>query len=292
MAGINVTLVIFFISLVVLTNSITVHPSIKGKFTKLLKDTHWNWKHLNTVIRPHGPVSLDVDVISKFRLHGKLKSNNKVYRDCSEILKANPSKKGKDAVHTIYPDLKNKKLVYCDMTTDGGGWTVVQKRRDGITNFYNTWNQYKIGFGDPKKNYWIGNDVLHLLTKSGNQVLRVDLQRFNGQKAYAKYSKFSVGDESSKYRLTVSGYRGTAGNSLSYHNGMKFTTKDQDNDKGGGNCATTCKGAWWYKSCYYSNLNGQYANSAVVSGKYLNWYHWGNKHEALRRTSMMIRPLT
>lgn len=56
-----------------------------------------------------------------------------------------------------------------------------------------------------------GNDVIHLLTKSGNHVLRVDLQKYNGQKAYAKYSKFFIGDESSKYKLTVSGYRGNAG---------------------------------------------------------------------------------
>lgn len=50
-----------------------------------------------------------------------------------------------------------------------------------------------------------------MLTKSGNHVLRVELQKFNGRKAYAKYSTFSVGDRSSKYRLIVSGYSGTAG---------------------------------------------------------------------------------
>jgi hypothetical protein len=59
-----------------------------------------------------------------------------------------------------------------------------------------------------------GNQALHFLTKSGNHVLRVDLQKFNGQKAYAKYSSFSVGAESSKYTLTVSGYSGTAGRSI------------------------------------------------------------------------------
>ncbi|XP_048742418.2 ryncolin-1-like [Ostrea edulis] len=177
------------------------------------------------------------------------------------------------------------------MTTEGGGWTVIQKRLDGSTDFYRTWQTYKNGFGDPKKNYWIGNDALHLLTKSGNNALRVDLQKFNGQKAYAKYSKFSVGDESSKYKLTVSGYKGTAGDSLGPHNGMKYSTKDQDNDTYGGNCATSHKGAWWYYRCYDSNLNGQYANSAVVNTQYLNWHKFGNRHEALKRTYMMIRPL-
>jgi ficolin len=56
-----------------------------------------------------------------------------------------------------------------------------------------------------------GNEALHLLTKSGNHVLRVDVNKYNGQQAYAKYSKFSVGNENSKYKLTVSGYNGTAG---------------------------------------------------------------------------------
>jgi hypothetical protein len=72
--------------------------------------------------------------------------------------------------------------------------------------------------------------------------------------------------------------------SLVPDNGGKFSTKDD------GSCARTYKGAWWYKACYYSHLNGLYANSAVVATKYLSWYHWGNKYEALKRTSMMIRP--
>lgn len=39
----------------------------------------------------------------------------------------------------------------------------------------------------------------------------MDLQKFSGGKAYAKYSKFSVGSETEKYKITVGGYSGNAG---------------------------------------------------------------------------------
>ncbi|XP_061176302.1 ficolin-1-like [Saccostrea echinata] len=210
------------------------------------------------------------------------------YRDCATILEKNPGQKGKDGVYTIYPDGKQKKKVYCDMTTKGGGWTAIQRRQDGSTDFYRQWSEYKQGFGNPSKNYWIGNDAIYELTKNKDQELRVELQRFNGEKAYAQYSTFYVGDEGSKYRLTVSGYSGTAGDSLDYHNGMKFSTKDQDNDSNSGNCAITWHGAWWNKSCHQSNLNGKYATSAVKNWKYPVWQHW-KYNEALQKTMMMIR---
>lgn len=56
-----------------------------------------------------------------------------------------------------------------------------------------------------------GNDLLHSLTSLKPQELRVDMQRFNGEKAYAVYSNFSVVDEASKYKLKANGYSGNAG---------------------------------------------------------------------------------
>ena len=52
--------------------------------------------------------------------------------------------------------------------------------------------------------------ALHLLTTGTKQELRVDLQKFSGEKAYAKYS-FAVGGLYDKYKLTIGGYRGNAG---------------------------------------------------------------------------------
>ncbi|XP_061176963.1 ficolin-1-like [Saccostrea echinata] len=176
------------------------------------------------------------------------------------------------------------------MTTDGGGWTVFQKRIDGSTDFYRIWEEYKHGFGDPRNNYWIGNDAIHALTKDEDQELRVELQRFNGETAYAEYSTFFIGSETTEYQLTVSGYYGTAGDSLFNHNGMKFTTKDRENDNDivGGNCAIQWHGAWWYNACLHSNLNGEYAKSAVNNSKHPIWWDW-KWNEALKKTVMMIR---
>lgn len=58
---------------------------------------------------------------------------------------------------------------------------------------------------------YLGNDVIHQLTKTSPQKIRIVLQRYSGEKGQAEYSKFAVGDENSKYKLTVSGYSGTIG---------------------------------------------------------------------------------
>ncbi|XP_061176961.1 fibrinogen-like protein A [Saccostrea echinata] len=208
--------------------------------------------------------------------------------DCEDILKKCPSLKGRDGVYRIFLAAEVKS-VYCDMSTDGGGWTAIQRRQDNSTDFYKNWEDYKHGFGDPENNYWIGNDAIHELTKNEDQELRVELQSFDGDKAYAQYTTFYVGNEDSKFKLTVSGYLGTTGDSLGYHNGMMFSTKDQDNDRYGGDCAANWHGAWWYNGCLLSNLNGEYAQSAVTGGKYPVWFSWKEKNEALKQTVMMIR---
>ncbi|XP_062613547.1 angiopoietin-4-like [Saccostrea cucullata] len=133
--------------------------------------------------------------------------------DCWNILRNKPSLQGHDGVYQLNITSKTK-LAFCDMTTEGGGWTAIQRRQDGSTDFYRTWSEYKQGFGDPSKNYWIGNDAIYELTRNKDQELRVELQRFNGAKAYAQFSTFYIEDEGSKYNLSVSGYNGTAGKSI------------------------------------------------------------------------------
>ena len=87
-------------------------------------------------------------------------------------------------------------------------------------------------------------------------------------------------------------FSGTAGDSLSYHRGYPFSTKDQDNDGAGSrNCAVDCKGAWWYQSCHSSNLNGLYhhgKHSSFADG--VNWHHWKGFKYSAKRAEMKIRP--
>uniref|UniRef100_A0A8W8JML2 Fibrinogen C-terminal domain-containing protein n=1 Tax=Magallana gigas TaxID=29159 RepID=A0A8W8JML2_MAGGI len=136
-----------------------------------------------------------------------------------------------------------------------------------------------------------GNDMLHRLTLLKPQELRVDMERFNGEKAYAVYSSFSVGDEASKYQLQVTGYSGNAGDSLDYNNNMMFSTPDQDNDRwSSGTCTTTFRSAWWFNSCTYTNPNGEYTDSEKTDHKYVTWYNWKNSVISLKSIQLMIRP--
>ena len=187
------------------------------------------------------------------------------------------------------PDGKGSFTVYCDMRTDGGGWTVFQRRQDGSVNFYRWWNDYKSGFGQLTAEFWSGNDKIHRLTASRPSALRVELEDWDGVRVYAKYGRFNIGDEQALYRLEVGSYSGTAGDSLTYHNNMKFTTQDRDYDDGSRNCAVACTGAWWYKSCQYSNLNGQYLGEKN-DWKGLRWYFYKKNSLSFKFAEMKLRP--
>ena len=145
----------------------------------------------------------------------------------------------------------------CDSVTDGGGWIIIQRRTTGNVNFYRNWADYKTGFGTLDDDFWLGNDNIHAITSSGEYELRVEL-RYNGKSAYAHYDKFALADELGKYALTLGSYYGTAGDSLSGHAGLPFTTLDRDHDTYSSNCAVVFTGAWWYGACHSSNLNGKW----------------------------------
>ena len=85
---------------------------------------------------------------------------------------------------------------------------------------------------------------------------------------------------------------GTAGDSLSYHRGSAFSTKDRDNDNSSGSCATRCKAGWWFNNCLDSNLNGLYHHGKhSTSWEGVNWYQWKGHSYSAKRAEMKIKPV-
>jgi len=224
-------------------------------------------------------------MMSIFKLKRQFKACEFLLSDCSDLLKSGHTQSG---LYSVNPDGRGQFTVYCDMRTDGGGWTVFQRRQDGSVDFYLGWDDYKVGFGQLAAEFWLGNDKIHRLTASRPSSLRVELEDWNGVKVYAQYGKFKIGDEQAKYRLEVGSYSGTAGDSLARHNNMAFSTKDRDNDRSGGNCAAYNTGAWWYNACHFSNLNGQYLGDKR-DDRGARWHHFRGTL-SLKFTEMKLRP--
>ncbi|XP_023199411.1 fibrinogen C domain-containing protein 1-like isoform X1 [Xiphophorus maculatus] len=215
-------------------------------------------------------------------------------RDCSDVLASGVSV---DGVYSVFPTHDPEGfMVYCDLSTDGGGWTVIQRREDGSMNFFRGWEAYRDGFGTTTGEHWLGLHRIYTLTRSGGYELRIDMADFDNATAFACYSDFSVGRDSVNpeedgYPLTVDGYSGTAGDSLLKHSGMRFTTKDRDQDQSENNCAAYYQGAWWYRNCHTSNLNGQYLRGGHASyADGVEWSSWTGWQYSLRFTEMKIRP--
>ncbi|XP_034991586.1 microfibril-associated glycoprotein 4 [Zootoca vivipara] len=202
-----------------------------------------------------------------------------------------------DGVYLIYPAGPNIPVpVYCDMTTDDGKWTVFQKRFNGSISFFRGWNDYRFGFGRADSEYWLGLQNIHLLTLKQKYELRVELEDFENSTVFARYTDFSlspqaISAEEDGYTLHVSGFiDGGAGDSLTYHNGQKFSTFDRDQDLFVQNCAALSSGAWWFKSCHVSNLNGFYLGGAHLSyASGINWAQWKGFYYSLKRSEMKIR---
>ncbi|XP_076081154.1 uncharacterized protein LOC143052068 [Mytilus galloprovincialis] len=140
-----------------------------------------------------------------------------------------------DGVFNIYPYEKDNPVpVFCKLE-NGTRWTVIQRRTNGLVDFYRTWNEYKKGFGSVYGEYWLGNDNIHLISTNGRHKIHIEMMGGNGSMFYADYSIFSVQNETSKYLLHVTGYSGNAGDNMdnveynARSNGAPFSTRDRNN---------------------------------------------------------------
>lgn len=221
--------------------------------------------------------------------------------DCSQLFTSGFRSSG---LYRIKPEgSSSPRTVYCDMS-DGGGWTVVQRRTNGTEAFNRSWSEYKVGFGDVDAEFWLGNDFLYYITAQGNYSLRINLEDFDGNQRYAEYKNVRVTDEKDQYRLSFGAYVGTAGDALSgsyqvgvsdwaSHQGIRFSTYDQDNDNYKGNCAREDKGGWWFNKCHSGHLNGRYYPSGHYSASTddgIIWYPWRGWWYSLKTSVMKLRP--
>ena len=183
----------------------------------------------------------------------------------------------------------------CDMEAGGGGWIVIQRRvPNGTVNFYRGWKDYEEGFGDLDSEFWYGLRNIHCLTTLEDVELRIDMKDEQGNKVTWVYQQFSVDGPDQKYRLHIGQGTGTPGsrdNMAVHHsiNNTYFSTFDRDNDAWDSKCAVSLKGAWWYKNCADSNLNGPHTSN--TSYQRIVW-HNGSNWKYYSSVEMKVRPKT
>ncbi|XP_029283127.1 fibrinogen beta chain [Cottoperca gobio] len=247
-------------------------------------------------------------------------------KECEDIYRRG----GKDSqMYLIQPDGFNLPYkVFCDQSTQNGGWLLIQSRLDGSVDFGRRWDEYRRGFGniafdagkghcETPGEYWLGNDRISQVTKMGPTEVLIEMEDWTGAKVYAQYRQFTIQSETSNYVMAVNGYSGNAGNcflegslelfnenrTMTIHNGMMFSTYDRDNDNWvpgdpAKQCAREDGGGWWYNRCHSANPNGRY----YIGGAYtlqmakhgtddgMVWMNWKGSWYSLKAISMKIRP--
>ena len=129
------------------------------------------------------------------------------------------------------------------------------------------------------------------LTDNASQELRVDLEDFENNTAYARYRSFTVAGTASQYLLRVSRYSGTAGNAMNYNSGHGFSTYDRDNSQFRYCCAHRYGSPWWHNYCSYAHLNGKYHFTRFIGSSEgsVNWYYWKNNWYSMKKANMKVR---
>ncbi|KFP00671.1 Angiopoietin-related protein 4, partial [Calypte anna] len=223
--------------------------------------------------------------------HTNQSQNAKLPEDCHQLFLAGQQSSG---VFQVQPAGSQPFKVYCDMSTEGG-WTVIQRRRDGSVDFDQLWDAYKNGFGDLQGDFWLGLEKIHHLVQEGRYDLLIELEDWEGNSQVVQFV-FSLGGESTAYTLSLLGpLSGELENAIGDFRQLPFSTRDRDHDlKADTNCAKHLSGGWWFSTCGHANLNGKYFRSIPRQRherkQGIFWKTWKGRYYPLKSTTMKIQP--
>jgi len=199
-------------------------------------------------------------------------------------------------------DGKGEFVVFCDMSLQGGGWTVIQRRVDNTTSFNRNKAEYEVGFGKFNANFWLGLEKIKRLTDYNGETfeLYIGVQSFDTslEFGHVMYNSFSLGSASLNYKLHVSSIDSSStmlDSLVTVHDGEGFSTPDNDVDSfSGTHCAMEMSSGWWFHSCRDSQLNGVYyydGNHPTTTYDGIVYKGFQSETKSLKTTVMAVRPV-
>ncbi|KRY58291.1 O-phosphoseryl-tRNA(Sec) selenium transferase, partial [Trichinella britovi] len=191
------------------------------------------------------------------------------------------------------------KMVRCDLETDGGGWTIIQRRENPLVDFNGNWAEYRDGFGD-ETDFWIGNEYLHQISnyrlRNGGLKLCVELLDDGNEIHVDCWTHFYVASEYERYLLLLGIYKGSS----KYDNfltsrGRVFATYDNDNSAMPViQCASYWQTGWWMNLQCRPEGTLNLPLQSSLNTPYIEGIFWRTRNQGLKhivKTVMRIRPM-
>lgn len=236
-------------------------------------------------------------------------------RDCSDIKDSLLSVVPKipSGIYIVHPENTDSSFeVFCEMDYMGGGWTVMQRRTDGLTDFKRPWADYVDGFGNLAGEHWLGlKKVFHIVNQKDTRFqLHVALVSLDDITSYASYDDFHLDNETQFFSIHLGRYAGSAGDAFRGYDQDQnqdtapFSASDVDNDGCNPSCSISertvesCSAqhnqtGWWFNQCGLANLNGSPEDTEQNRGQrtHILWDTWrqnGVPH-TIKSVTMKIR---